>query len=482
MLGTPFPLQISQQRMISEPPLKDSPKAKRSVADLIKQLARDTSELIRQEIGLVKAEVRQSVTRLLKSAGEIAAGGGVAFVGLLVFIAFLVIGLGLLLGGLYWLSALIVALLLLGAGGGMAYLGVRKIGRTDVKPERTVASLGETREWAATEVRRIRGAPAVEARETPRLPVQFEEHGKVVPLESRPGSPAVGGDPDAAPSSRTSSRPPLDQPLYKRVMQEIGNDDVMGQGAKVAFYMFTSLPPMLLVAFALSGIFGGAELADFLTGQLEQLLPGSASDPNSAVGFLSQFVDQVVRANAPGPLSIGLVSGIWASSAVFVALTDALNRAYDIRDGRSWVRKRGIAIAVMIGFLALFIIGSGVLLAGPQIAGALELGGVGNLTWAIAQWPIAFLLIVGAFFLVYYVLPDRDQSISKKRLFISSSIAAGLWLLATLAFRIYIANFGSYGETYGFVGAILVLLLWMYITGVVIVLGGEIASEMEREA
>jgi membrane protein len=100
--------------------------------------------------------------------------------------------------------------------------------------------------------------------------------------------------------------------------------------------------------------------------------------------------------------------------------------------------------------------------------------------WAVAQWPLAFLLIASAFWIIYYVLPSKDQSDCKKTLFKASAVAAALWLLATFAFRLYVANFSSYSATYGFIGAVIVLLLWMYVTSLVILLGGEIAAEMER--
>lgn len=280
---------------------------------------------------------------------------------------------------------------------------------------------------------------------------------------------------------RSQGRKPLNVPLYKRVLHEAQEDDVTGQGAKVAFFMFTSLPPGLLVLFSLAGLIGGDNLAEFATGQIQAAVPGSADDPGSAAGFINQYVQQVVTRSAPGVLSIGIVLGVWAASAVFVALTDSLNVAYDVVEDRSWFKRRAVAIGVMIAFLLLFLGGSLMLIAGPQIAGALELGGVANVAWSIVQWPLAFALVVGAFYLVYYILPNREQSGIRAVLLKSSVIAAGLWILATLGFRLYISNFGSYGETYGFVGAILVLLLWMYMTGVVLLVGGEISSEMERE-
>jgi membrane protein len=278
----------------------------------------------------------------------------------------------------------------------------------------------------------------------------------------------------------TSRRPPLSLPLYKRVFQEITDDDVPGLAAQVAFYMFSSLPPALLVIFSLTGFVGGDGLGSFISRQLESSLPGSVDDPDTAAGLIGQFIAEVVTEKAPGPLSIGLLLGLWASSAVFVALTDALNRAYELKDDRSWFRRRAIALAVMFGFALLFLGGSAVMLGGAAISEAFGLGPAGDLAWTILQGPLALLLIVVAFFLVYYVLPDRDQSTNKLTLFKASVVAAILWLLASFGFRMYIANFGSYGETYGFVGAILVLLLWMYVTAAAILIGGEISAEMER--
>jgi membrane protein len=238
----------------------------------------------------------------------------------------------------------------------------------------------------------------------------------------------------------------------------------------------------MLVLFALTGYFGGEEVATFIIDRLSAALPGSADEPDSAAGFIGTFVEEVVRVRAPGPLSIGLVTGIWAASAVFVALTDSLNLAYDVEDDRPWLKRRGLSIAVMILFLLLFLGGSAVMLAGPAVARGLDLGGVANVTWNILQWPLAFGLVVAAFFIVYYLLPNRDQSGCKAPIAKSAAIAAGLWLVATIGFRLYVYNLGTFNETYGFVGTILVLLLWMYLTAMVILLGGEIGSEMERSA
>lgn len=464
------------------PPPDASPDSSPSLTRLLRDFANDTVTLLRQEIALAKAEVRQNVRDITGHFSQMAIGGGVALVGALVMVAFLVVALGVLLGGAYWLSSLIVAVLLLVAGGALGYLGVRRLSRESLAPLETLESVEDTKDWARKEMRDFRGALKGRVEGTafpPDREVALPPSTWLAAPDQHPNQSLLLAELDNSTDKKTG-RPPLSMPLPKRVFTEIQDDDVLGQGAKVAFYMFSSLPPALLVIFALTGLFGGDATADFITSRLQGVLPGSPTEPESAAGFVSQFVNDVVHDSAPGPLSIGLLLGLWASSAVFVALTEALNKAFDVVEDRSWFRKRALAVGVMLGFALLFLGGSVALVAGPGIAEALRLGPLGSAVWLIAQWPLAFALVVLAFFMVYYFLPNRDQSACRKVLAKASAIAAALWLLATVGFRLYIDNFGSYSATYGFVGAIMVILLWMYVTSVVILVGGEISSEMER--
>jgi membrane protein len=260
------------------------------------------------------------------------------------------------------------------------------------------------------------------------------------------------------------------------VWTELKRDDIPGQAAKVAYYFFLSLPPLLMAAFGLAGMFGGDATADWLTRQLRGNLPGEAS------GLVQGFVDEVVRSEHPGLFSLGLLLALWSGSSVFAALEDALNAAYGITEKRGFAQKRLVTLGTLLAVGVLFTAGSAALLAGPALSRALGLGAAGELAWSVAQWPLAFALVVGAFWVIYYVLPNRDQRRCKGVLLKSAAVAAGLWVLATLAFRLYVGNFGSYSKTYGLLGAVIVLLLWMYYTSLVILLGGEISSEMERTA
>ncbi|HEU0012345.1 MAG TPA: YihY/virulence factor BrkB family protein [Longimicrobium sp.] len=267
---------------------------------------------------------------------------------------------------------------------------------------------------------------------------------------------------------------PASAPLWKRVLREMKRDDVANQAAKVAYYFFLSFPPSLMALFGLTGFFGGAATGDWLTRRLATTLPDEAS------GLVRGFVDEVVHRNAPGPLSIGLLLALWAGSNVFTALEDTLNAAYGETRRRTFVRRKLLAVGMLAACAVLFLGGSAVLLGGGGIADALGMGETGRVVWGVLQWPLGFALITGTFWLIYYVLPLRDQSRCKGTLVKAAALAAVIFVLATAAFRLYVTQFGSYSATYGLLGTVTVLLLWMYVTSLVILLGGEIASEMER--
>jgi membrane protein len=153
-----------------------------------------------------------------------------------------------------------------------------------------------------------------------------------------------------------------------------------------------------------------------------------------------------------------------------------------VEDARPWWKQRLTAILLTIG-VALFILVSFVLVvAGPELAGTLAgrfgLGTVFEWSWKIAQWPIVFILIAFAFGLIYYFAPDVEQDF----VFLTpgSVLATVLWLIASVAFRFYVVNFGSYNETYGAIGGVMVLLVWLYISGVVVIIGAEMNAEIEH--
>ncbi|HEX2203310.1 MAG TPA: YhjD/YihY/BrkB family envelope integrity protein [Longimicrobium sp.] len=468
-----------------EPPVDDTP----SVGELFRSLSTDASRLVRQEIALARAEMRRNVSSLAGNAGKILVGAVLASVGALVLVAALVAGLGELLGDRYWLSALLVGVVFVGAGGFLVFSGLKKAKEASLAPAETLETLRETGDWAKTEVTGLRAALAGHAdgargngRAAPAATNRVASHTASAGVADRAAERETGRGAKRTAKrgmdgmARESGKQPLSMPLWKRVMKEFKDDDLAGQAAKVAYYFFLSLPPLVMALFGLAGLFGSDQTAAWLTGRLQSALPPEAS------GLIQGFVDQVVREKHPGLFSVGLLLALWAGSAVFTALEVTLNAAYEIEEERSFIRSKGVALGTLVAVGLLFTAGSAALLAGPAITNALGLGPVGETIWSIAQWPLGFALVVGAFWVIYYVLPNKDQRGCKKVLLKSAAMVAVLFLAATLAFRLYITNFSSYSASYGLLGTIIVLLLWMYVTSLVILVGGEISSEMERTA
>ncbi|HET7463633.1 MAG TPA: YhjD/YihY/BrkB family envelope integrity protein [Longimicrobium sp.] len=451
-----------------------------SLATLARRLGADASTLARQEIALAKAELRQGARSLASHAGKLAAGAVTALAGALVLVQALVLGLGDALDGRYWLASLIVGVLLLAAGAGLLLAGVRGARAQTLAPERTLATLRETGDWARAEASALRSSltgpgdgGAMDADTGGRVAVLAPSRGDRLRGVDAAAADADGRAPAATGTgspAKDAEAPPLAWPLWKRVWTRYKNDDVANQAAKVAYFFFMSLPPLLMATFGLAGIFGGDGTAAWLTDGLRRNLPAEAGT------LVNGFVTEVVRKEHPGLVSIGLLLALWAGANVFMALEDTLNVAWGVRQQRGFVKRRAMALGTLLAVGLLFLAGSAALLAGPAIAKALGLG----LAWTVLQYPLGLAMVVAAFWVVYFVLPNRDQRRHKGVLLKSSAIAAGLWLLATLAFRLYAANFASYDKTYGVLGGMIVLLLWMDYTSLVILLGGEIASEMAR--
>jgi membrane protein len=459
----------------SHPDVPPFPEAERPLGELVRELSRDAAHLARQEIALARAEVRQNVRAAARDTALIVAGGTIAALGGLVLLAALVIAAGDLLGGRYALGALLVGLALLAIGGGAALAGVRKARAARLAPETTIETLRETGAWARTQAAQVRARAADEKRRGRPIP-------DTVVASPAPRGTDGGGAVDARGTPREDRvrawrqvQPlPATTPLWKRVLHELKADDIGNQAAKVAYYFFLSLPPAMMALFGLTGLFGGERTGDWLTQRLTTSLPGEAS------ALVTGFVRDVVHGNAPGPLSIGLLLALWAGSNVFTALEDTLNAAFGIRAQRSFVRKKAVAVGMLAACAVLFLAGSAVLVGGGGIATALGLGATGQAVWAVLQWPLGFALITATFWLIYYVLPNRNQRGCRMTLLKASAVAAGLFVAVSIAFRLYMANFNSYSATYGLLGTVIVLLLWMYVTSLVILLGGEVASEMER--
>ena len=266
--------------------------------------------------------------------------------------------------------------------------------------------------------------------------------------------------------------------LGRRVIAEVQEDNCFGYAAQLAYYFLFALFPFFLFLTALLGYLPIPNLMEEIMALLAKVMP------SDALHLVQDNVDNVVTEQRGGLLSFGILAALWSSSSAITAITDTLNRAYDVQEGRPFWKVRGIAIVLTIG-LSLFMILSLILLMfGPQIgkwvAGMVGLGGVFEAMWNILRWPIILFTVTIALAMLYYFAPDVEQR--WKWLTPGSLFAVVAWLLLSLGFSYYVNNFGSYNETYGSLGAIIVLLTWMYASGLIILVGGEINSEIEHAA
>jgi membrane protein len=264
--------------------------------------------------------------------------------------------------------------------------------------------------------------------------------------------------------------------LAKRTVKDSIQDDVAGIAAQLSYYFFLSLFPALLFLVALASFFPLYNFTDELMRMLAPIAPAAV------VELLKEQLTSLSNSGDTGLLSIGLLMALWSSSAAMVSVIDAMNRAYDIEDSRTWVKRRVVAIALTIG-LALFILTSfGLTVAGPWLADVLGqqfgLAPAFTTAWKILQWPVVFLLASTGFGLVYYFAPDAEQ----EWVWITPGALAAtiLWFLASLVFRYYVVNFGNYEEAYGTLGAIILTLLWFYISALAMVIGAELSAEIHR--
>jgi membrane protein len=267
-------------------------------------------------------------------------------------------------------------------------------------------------------------------------------------------------------------------PLLRATGKEILRDGVPGLAAQAAYYFFFSLFPLFLFAAPILSFVGDKqEMIGRLMARLGATLPGSALELVEGV-----VTDVVLSESAPGLMSLGAVLAAWAGSNIFVALIDALNTAYDVEERRPWWKKRLLALASVLGAGIVMLVATAIMLAGEQIAdwvgGQLGLGERGVLVWASIQYPLAVALLVGMAWLVYYFLPNIRQD--RRQIFVGAIAATLLWVILTLAFRAYVVNFGSYSKTYGTVGGVIALLTWMYLTMLVLLIGGELNSEIHH--
>jgi membrane protein len=265
--------------------------------------------------------------------------------------------------------------------------------------------------------------------------------------------------------------------LAKKTVSETNQDNVLGISAQVAYNFFFSLFPLFLFVAPMLSLLGDKrQIVSDLLARLSTVLPPAA------YALVSGVINDVVFAkNAPGLISIGALFAAWSGSNIFTAFEDALNTAYDVKDERPWWKKRLLALGVLVGWGIIMTLVTAILLAGDNIVNyaqtRLGMGSAALQAWSVIQFPLAIVFLIAFLYLMYWLLPYVKMD--KRQILVGSVVAGLLFTLLTLLFRLYVQHFPP-NATYGTVGAVMVLLSWMYFVSVVILVGGELNSELHH--
>jgi membrane protein len=292
-----------------------------------------------------------------------------------------------------------------------------------------------------------------------------------------PGSPT----PQELPG--ITAEKPTDIPLrgwkqiVKRAWAENKADNMPIIAGGVAFFGFLSIFPALIAAISLYGLVASEET---VARQIEEL---SAQLPESAATLIGDQLQEIV-ANSGGALTVGLVVSIlialWSASGGVNNMVQAINIAYDEVETRGFVKLRGLSLAVTVGAIVFVLVTFSLLAVVPAVLEALPLGVVGTVLAHVVRWVVLLGVMAGSLAVLYRIAPDRDSP-RLRWVSLGSVVVTVIWALVSLGFSLYVDNFGSYDKTYGAIAGVIVLMLWLYLTCYLVLLGAEINAEAEHQ-
>jgi membrane protein len=264
--------------------------------------------------------------------------------------------------------------------------------------------------------------------------------------------------------------------ILKRSAAEVMADNCLGLAAQLAYYFFLALFPALLFLVAIISFMPVSGLMDAITAMLARVAPGEV------LSIVQEQILKIANDKSAGLLTLGMLGTIWSTSSGMTAIIDTLNQAYDIQEGRPWWKVRVLAVGLTIALAAFIVLSFALVMVGPTLAEKvavwMHMGPAFTWTWKILQWPVVFALVALAIAMIYYFAPDAEQ----EWVWITpgSILATTLWLISSLVFKFYIANFTSYTATYGLIGGAIVLMLWFYVSALAVLVGAELNAEIEH--
>ncbi len=262
----------------------------------------------------------------------------------------------------------------------------------------------------------------------------------------------------------------------RRLYQEFEEDAVSDSAAQLSFYFMFALFPFLFFLVTVSAYLPVRDVAQQVLDRASYLMP------QDAYAVLQSHLDALLYQTRPKLLTAGVLVTLWSASRGVDALRKSLNLAYDVKESRPFLRTQTVAIAMTLAGATLVVLGLGAFVLGSQVLlqvfNALELGTQFLTFWSYMRWPFTALMIMTLLALSYYFLPDVQQEF--KFITPGSLLGTVMWMAGAWGFSQYVEHFGRFNVTYGSLGGVMVLLLWLYLSGLVIIVGGEINAIIEH--
>ncbi|MYR08556.1 YihY family inner membrane protein [Gordonia sp. SID5947] len=281
------------------------------------------------------------------------------------------------------------------------------------------------------------------------------------------------------PDSPTDLTRPSTWYVLRKCAREFSRDQCTDLAAALTYYAVLSLFPALLAMVSLLGIFGqGQKTVDSVLQLVDDL------GPSSAVDTLRGPVQQLVEAPSAGfALVIGLAGALWSASGYVGAFGRAMNRMYEVDEGRPVWKLRPLMLGVtLLALVMAAAVAVMVAVSGPiakSVGDVIGLGDTAVTVWNIARWPVVLVFVVVIVAILYYATPNVQQP-KFRWVSVGAVVAILTWIIASVLFGLYVANFGSYNKTYGALAGVIVFLLWLWLTNLALLFGAEIDAELER--
>lgn len=267
--------------------------------------------------------------------------------------------------------------------------------------------------------------------------------------------------------------------VVRQTAREFVRDECTDLAAALTYYAVLSIFPALVVIVSLLGVVGqGQRTSDSILEIVGDVAPGGTADT------LRPTVEQLVAAPSAGiALVIGILGALWSASGYVGAFSRAMNRIYEVQEGRPVWKLRPLQLLLTFGALVVAAI---VLLllavSGPvaeAIGSVIGLGETAVTVWNVARWPVLLVLIIAGVAVLYYAGPNVQQP-KFRWVSVGAVFAIVTWVIVSIGFGVYVSNFGSYNKTYGALAGVIVFLLWLWITNLALLFGAELDSELER--